>query len=78
MLGFFDRAERWLGAGERARLLHERWLNWAVSRPTSSLPKIPVRAVREGGFSALMRTEEGRAWASQWWENALARMDDKE
>jgi hypothetical protein len=57
-------------------LLHERWLNWAVNKPSGSLPKIPLRAVGDGGYSGLMRTEEGRMWAAAWWENALARLDD--
>ena len=80
VFGLFGGRDRWLSAGERARLVHERWLSWALGSdgPRRTLPVIPLRAVRDGGFGGLMRTAEGRAWAEAWWESALARVDDEE
>jgi hypothetical protein len=63
-----------LTAGERARRVHEVWLNRAVSRDTAML-RIPVRRVDEGGFSHLRGDPGGQQWAEQWWMDAVARAD---
>ncbi len=77
-----DRAERW-------RQEHARWLTAALyNSPPREFPRIPTarvsheRAVstgelrQEGGFGALMKTPEGRAWAQRWWDDAFACVDD--
>lgn len=77
MLGrIFKRDGVLLAAGERARLVHERWLNRALADRTRSFPIIPTRRVADGGFAKLMATPEGRAWARQWWESALSRVHE--
>lgn len=52
------------------RLAHSHWLTSALAsaRP---YPKIPLRRVAEGGFSALVATPDGRLWADLWWNAAL-------
>lgn len=75
--GFFHRMEDALEAGARARLLHGSWLSQAMSGHLAGIPRIPVKRVSEGGFSGLMRTIEGRAWAERWWDSAWAYFDDE-
>lgn len=60
---------------EQMRLAHSHWLTGALSsgRP---YPKIPLRRVAEGGFSALVATPDGRRWADLWWNAALDRVDE--
>lgn len=57
-----------------ARRTHSRWLSRAI-RAGARVPRIPTRRVDEGGFDADMATAEGRAWAREWWEHALASPD---
>lgn len=57
-----------------ARRVHEYWLNRAVTSG-HAYPHIPTRAVSEGGFTALARTPNGRAWADAWWADALEQVD---
>lgn len=72
MLGrFFQRDPRVLTASEKARLLHGRWLTRALGSRRQPWPVIPLRRVSEGGFSPLMSSREGRAWAEAWWESTL-------
>lgn len=76
--GWFTRGDSWLESGERARLLHGRWLTRALRKPAACVPRIPLRRVSEGGFSALMRTAEGRAWAELWWCSTWTRLEDED
>ncbi|MEM8757003.1 MAG: hypothetical protein AAGF47_04390 [Planctomycetota bacterium] len=69
MWAFWSKAKR-LDYAERARRAHEAWLDHAV-RTGRGHPKIPKREVRLGGFSEQIRTPEGRAWAREWWNEAL-------
>ena len=55
---------------EAMRRRHSVWLTRALQRP-SRFPRIPVRAVAEGGFSSLVATPAGRAWADEWWSDTL-------
>ncbi len=57
-----------------ARRVHSLWLTRAL-RVGAKLPRIPTRLVREGGFSPLVSTPEGREWADLWWEEALQTQD---
>jgi len=54
---------------------HERWLNHALRSPRLLRVSIPRRRVDEGGFSRLMATRAGRAWAERWWARAFAEVD---
>lgn len=63
-----------LTLAERVRREHVRWLREAWRHP-ERVPRIPTRRVDEGGFSALMRLPQGRAWARAWWESAFAAVD---
>lgn len=51
-----------------------RFLTWALRREAEGamLPRIPTRRVSEGGFTALLETEAGKAEAARWWASALA------
>jgi len=64
-----------LSPGEIARLQHSQWLTRALAGDRD-YPKIPLRAVGQGGFTRLMSTEHGRRLAERWWETALALVDD--
>ena len=64
--------EDWERLGERVRRAHSRWLTAAL-RSGSKAPRIPVRRVSEGGWDAMMGTEEGRAWAAEFWESAIGK-----
>ncbi|NUQ53660.1 MAG: hypothetical protein HUU19_13305 [Phycisphaerales bacterium] len=61
---------------EQMRLAHSHWLTGALAsgRP---YPKIPLRRVAEGGFSALVATPDGRQWADLWWNAALDHVNDE-
>jgi hypothetical protein len=59
---------------EFARRVHSVWLTRAL-RVGAKVPRIPTRLVRDGGFSTLCSTQEGRKWADQWWEEALQTPD---
>jgi len=59
---------------EFARRMHSLWLTRAL-RAGSNVPRIPTRLVRDGGFSAIAATAEGREWADRWWEEALEAAD---
>ena len=70
---FWTRSE-FVEAGERARREHARWLTDALSsnRP---YPKIPLRAVRDGGFGPLLARSGGEELARSWWGAAFNRVD---
>jgi hypothetical protein len=58
---------------EFARRLTSAWLTRAL-RAGAGLPRIPTRRVAEdwsGGYSSIVATPEGRAWADRWWAEAL-------
>jgi hypothetical protein len=59
-----------LTAGERARLLHSRWLTDAM-RSGRPMPRIPLRRVEEGGWEELLARPKGRDVAERWWRRAL-------
>jgi hypothetical protein len=63
-----------MSPGERARRMHERWLNEAV-RSGRQYPRIPARRVDVGGMEPLMNSRRGREWAQRWWERVLDRAD---
>lgn len=66
-----------LARAEQMRLLHSRWLTQALQRGVRP-PRIPVRRVSargEGGWTALMATPEGQAWAAEFWEQTLDHPD---
>ncbi len=70
---FFRRLDdRWdaMTAGERARLLHSRWLTQAL-RSDREFPRIPLRRVEEGGWETLLAKPKGRGVAERWWRRAL-------
>ena len=74
---------RWFGeqarldAGRRMIREHSAWLTHMLGRrTTTSIPRIPVRKVSEGGFSGLMSTPGGRFRAERWWERTLRRVGD--
>ena len=69
------------GPGRRGRSLHEHrrrqmiaetsaFLTWAL-RHGKSYPRIPRRAVKEGGFRALLNRPGARAAAEHWWHRVL-------
>ncbi len=68
------REARLLSAGEKARRLHSAWLTRALVDP-GRFPRIPARKVSEGGFSMLMKSQRGRAWAEGWWGDTLDGME---
>jgi hypothetical protein len=59
-----------LTAGERARLLHSRWLTDAM-RSGRPMPRIPLRRVEVGGWEELLARPKGRDVAERWWRRAL-------
>ncbi len=65
--------KRVLDAGERARLLHETWLTWAMDKP-AEVPRIPTRRVHPnggGGYDRLRSRPGGQGIARAWWDEAL-------
>lgn len=64
----------WEEAAERMRRVHSEWLTGAMKHGKRP-PRIPVRKVSEGGWSAMMETEAGRAWAEEFWQGALEHPD---
>jgi hypothetical protein len=72
MFRFFFGSDDLRSAAERARRLHSEWLTRALRRGGGAgVPRIPVRAVSEGGFAPVMGTAEGREWAEGWWSLTL-------
>ncbi len=65
---------KFIDPGEAARQRHALWLTAAL-RSGLSVPEIPVRPVREGGFAPTMASPEGRAWAERWWSDTLSLSD---
>ncbi len=55
---------------EAMRRVHSEWLSAALKRGARPA-RIPTRRVSEGGWTALMMTAEGRAWAEEFWQGAL-------
>jgi hypothetical protein len=70
----FFSISRLVNPAEAMRQRHSTWLTRAFKRP-ASYPRIPARAVRDGGFDAIMATPDGRKWAEEWWYSTL-RADD--
>ncbi|HLO40620.1 MAG TPA: hypothetical protein VK176_06320 [Phycisphaerales bacterium] len=64
-----------LERGEVARRVHSQWLSRALASG-QSYPRIPIRRVDEGGFSALQGTAYGRHVSEAWWTLALDQVDD--
>ncbi len=60
----------WEDVAERMRRAHSEWLTAALRRGAKA-PRIPVRRVSEGGWDSMMATEEGRAWAAEFWQGAI-------
>jgi hypothetical protein len=56
---------------EAMRRAHSEWLSAAL-RWGMKPPRIPTRKVSDGGWGSLMLTPEGRAWAEEFWQSALA------
>ena len=56
------------------RQYHSAWLTHALQRGVHP-PRIPVRKVDDAGWTALVQTPEGRAWAEEFWQGALAHPD---
>ena len=71
----FAASSRLAAAAERARIVHSVWLTRAVRDRAEALPRIPTRRVDLGGFEAVRATPEGRAWADDWWQFALDRVE---
>ncbi len=59
---------------ESIRRYHSAWLTNAMKRGVRP-PRIPVRKVSDGGWTTLMQTPEGRAWAEEFWQGALTHPD---
>lgn len=60
----------WEDVGARMCRAHSEWLTAALRRGCKP-PRIPVRRVSEGGWGEMMATEEGRAWAAEFWQGAI-------
>lgn len=73
LFGLFNR-DRFLSRAERMRRDHERWLQRALDDGVH-YPRIPVRPVREGGFSAMMARATGRRAAEAWWDRTFDAVD---
>lgn len=56
--------------GARMVRYHAHWLSLAL-RSHRAFPRIPMRMVSEGGFSALLASPDGRRTAETWWVAAL-------
>lgn len=76
----FERLQRLFGDDDLSvraaimRRVHSRWLSRAM-RAGYVAPRIPTRRVDEGGYEPVMASPEGRAWAAEWWDRALASPD---
>lgn len=57
------------------RRAHAAWLSRALHTKRSASFRIPIRRVEAGGFDDLIATHAGRAWADQWWTNAMQESD---
>lgn len=64
-----------LSPSEKARRMHERWLNAAIGRADLSALRIPVRRVDRGGFSVVTASAPARDAAERWWIDAIDRAD---
>lgn len=62
-------------AGELARAVHSRWLSEAFAS-NKPYPRIPVRAVNQGGFNVLLSKPNGRALADRWWQLTFNKIDE--
>ena len=58
---------------QRVRMIRETslFLTWALAGG-AGLPRIPRRAVSQGGFARLMRQPGARAAIDRWWQRTLA------
>ncbi|HCT46701.1 MAG: hypothetical protein CMJ35_14815 [Phycisphaerae bacterium] len=64
-----------LDAGTRFRAEHSRFLTLAL-RSGRRYPRIPAKRVDQGGFSGLLKLDEGEKRAALWWAAALTRVKD--
>ncbi len=71
---FWSKRE-FMEAGELARLVHSRWLSDALVSK-KPYPRIPIKAVDEGGFAPLMSRPNGQARADLWWQRAFDKIDE--
>ena len=74
------RKRKLLDASQRFRREHEVWLTHALARlrrSPRSVPRIPTRAVRNGGFDALRTRDHGPERAKAWWLLAMERVAQK-
>lgn len=57
----------------RRRMIRETsvFLSWALGA-ADLFPDIPARAVRDGGFDALLNPQGGERLALVWWETVLS------
>ena len=69
------RRKKVLDAGARFRAEHSRFLTLAILSGRR-YPRIPAKRVDRGGYTGLMKLNEGEKRASMWWAAALNRVDD--
>lgn len=73
--GFFKRLVHLETPSQRVVRELEGFLEAAMAMPDGTFPRIPLRAVHDGGWRERMATDEGRAWADAWWNGAFAGME---
>ncbi len=66
-----------LNDGQRRQMIAEtsEFLSWALNED-ANLPRIPRRAVREGGFSMLLAQPGARAAIVRWWDRVFDRISE--
>ena len=71
------RRKKVLDAGARFRAEHSRFLTLALLSGRR-YPRIPSKRVDQGGYTGLMKLDEGEKRAAMWWAAAFMRLDDKD
>lgn len=66
-----------LDAGARFRAEHSRFLTLALLSGRR-YPRIPSKRVDQGGYTGLMKLDEGEKRAAMWWAAAFMRLDDQD
>ena len=69
------RRQKIIDAGARFRAEHSRFLTLALLSGRR-YPRIPSKRVDRGGFSGLLKLDEGEKRAAMWWATALTRVED--
>ncbi|MHA7814729.1 MAG: hypothetical protein ACX94C_15210 [Phycisphaerales bacterium] len=69
------RRKKVLDAGARFRAEHSRFLTLALLSKRR-YPRIPAKRVDHGGYTGLLKLDEGQKRAAMWWAAALNRVDD--